>query len=235
MRNPWGEVQREYEPTDASLLAFELPDTAGRAHRSTRYDARGRVVETTDFNGATARAEYRPFEVLLRDAGRADTPRREEVDVLADRVRTVQELGDGEAVTTSFDVNAAGDLVAVHDDSGTLSVATYDRRGGRLAVDHREGGVRRIFRDARGTVVRSLDAGGRDLRADIDAQGRVARLTQDGVIVEELTYDDAARSALGRLASVSYPGRSPGPVLRRGGPGAAPRVRVRRRRPRRRA
>lgn len=206
LRNPWGEVRREYEPTEASSLAFALPDTAGRAHRRTRYDGRGRVVESLDFNGGTARAEYRPFEVVIHDADRPDTPRREEIDVLGDRIRVVQELGDGEVATTSFDVSAAGELLAVRDDSGDLTACTYDHRGGRLAVDNREGGLRRVFHDARGTVVRSIDADGNDLRAEIDAQGRLVRLTLDGAAVEEFSYDDMARGALGRLASVSYPG-----------------------------
>lgn len=208
VRNPWGEVAREYEPTEATSLAFERPAVAGRAHRATRYDARGRVIANSDFNAGVSRAEYRPFEVVLHDADRPDTPRREEIDVLGDRVRVVQELGDGAAATTSFDVSAAGDLLAVRDDSGQLTACTYDRRGGRLAIDHREGGLRRVFHDARGTVVRSIDANGNDLRAEIDAQGRLVRLTLDGVAVEELSYDDAARNALGRLASVSYPGGS---------------------------
>ena len=206
LRNPWGEVRREYEPTDADSLAFALPDTDGRAHRSLRYDARGRVVESSDFTGGVSRAEHRPFEVVLYDAGRDGTPRREEVDVLGDRVRTVQELDDGAAATTRFAFGPAGDLIEVHDDSGRLSACAYDRRGGRLAIDHREGGRRRVFRDARGLVVRSLDADGRDLRAEIDAQGRLTRLELDGTTMEELTYDDPARNALGRLDSVSYPG-----------------------------
>ena len=149
---------------------------------------------------------YRPFEVALFDAGRPDTPRREQLDVLGDRTAVVQELGDGAAATTGFAVGAAGDLLAVRDDSGDLLACTYDRRGGRLAIDHREGGRRRVFRNARGTVVRSIDAAGNDLRAEIDAQGRLGRLTLDGATVEELTYDDESRNAIGRLASVSYPG-----------------------------
>ena len=206
MRNPWGEVRREYEPTEASSLAFERPAIAGRARRRTSYDARGRVVASSDFNGGRSRAVYRPFDVALFDAGREDTPRREQLDVLGDRVAVVQELGGGAAATTSYDVSAAGDLLAVRDDSGELVACAYDRRGGRLAIDHREGGRRRVFRDARGTVVRSVDADGNDLRAEIDSQGRLARLTLDGTTVEELTYDDVSRNALGRLASVSYPG-----------------------------
>ena len=153
---------------------------------------------------------YRPFDVALFDAGREDTPRREQFDVLGDRVAVVQELGGGAAATTRYDVSAAGDLLAARDDSGELVACEYDRRGGRLAIDHREGGRRRVFCDARGTVVRSVDAGGNDLRAEIDSQGRLARLTLDGTTVEELTYDDsrATRSAGSRRSATRAAGRT---------------------------
>ncbi|MBC6461716.1 toxin TcdB middle/N-terminal domain-containing protein [Actinomadura sp. HBU206391] len=206
LRNPWGDVRREYEPREATSLGFTRPDTSGRPHRAMRYDARGRVVRTADFGAGASRVEYRPFEVVLRDAGRADTPRREEFDVLRDRTRVVQELGDGAVTRTSFEVGPAGDLLAVHDDSGTLGTYTYDRMGRRLVADHREGGRRRVYYDARGAGVGSSDANGNDLRAEIDAQGRLVRLTLAGSVVEEFTYDDPARNAFGRIASVTYPG-----------------------------
>ena len=206
LRNPWGAVRREYEPTPARSLAFRRPSTTMRPHRAMRYDARGRVVETVDYGGGIARAAYRPFEVVLWDADRSATPRREEFDVLRQRTRVIQELGDGATASTSFDVSPAGDLLAVHDDSGTLSRYEFDRAGHRLVVDHREAGRRRLFYDARGATIGSIDANGNSLRAEIDAKGRLARLELDGVTVEELSYDDPARNALGRLASASYPG-----------------------------
>jgi RHS repeat-associated protein len=206
LRNPWGEVRREYEPTKGTSLAFRRPPTSGRPHRTMRYDPCGRVVATVDYGGGISRALYRPFEVLLQDADRSQTPRREHFDVLRARTRVVQELGDGTSATTSFDLSATGDLLAVRDDSGTLCTCEYDRAGRRLVADHREGGRRRVFYDARGTAIRSLDANGNDLRAEIDPQGRLVQLALAGSVVETFTYDDPARNALGRVASVTYPG-----------------------------
>ncbi len=231
LRNPWGDVRREYEPTQATSLAFRRPRTTGRPHRAMRYDGRGRVVQSLDYGGGIARASYRPFEVMLQDADRADTPRREEFNVLRERTRVVQMLGDGETATTSFDVSPDGYLLAVRDDSGTLSTCEYDRAGHRLVVDHREGGRRRMFYDARGAAVGSVDANGNDLRAEIDSMGRLTRLELAGETVEELGYDDLERNALGRLASVSYPGGRQDFTLRRRRAPHAPRVRVRRRSP----
>jgi len=206
LRNPWGEVRREYEPTHATSLAFRRPATRGRSHRAMRYDACARVVETIDYAGGIARAEYRPFEVVLRDADGADTPRREELDVLRARTRVVQELGGGATATTSFALSAAGDLLEVRDDSGRLSTCEYDRIGRRLVSDNREGGRRRKFYDARGSTIASIDAEGNDLRAEIDLHGRLVRLLLGGSTVEEFTYDDPARNAHGRVAAVTYPG-----------------------------
>ncbi len=206
LRNPWGEVRREYEPTQATSLAFRRPATRGRPHRAMRYDVCGRVVETVDYGGGVSRAEYRPFAVVLRDADRSETPRREEFDVLRARTRVVQGLGGGTVATTSFDLSASGDLLAVRDDSGTLCTSEYDRAGRRLVADHREGGRRRAFYDARGMAIGSRDANGNDLRAEIDPQGRLVRLALADSVVEEFTYDDPVRNALGRVASVTYPG-----------------------------
>lgn len=206
LRNPWGDVRREYAPTEATSLAFRRPITRGRPPRRMAYDARGRVVQTRDYGGGISRATYRPFEVVLQDADRSDTPRREEFDVLRSRTRAVQDLGDGATATTSFELSPAGDLLAVRDDSGTLTTCEYNRLGQRLVSDHREGGRRRVFYDARGTAVASLDADGNDLRAEIDAKGRLVRLELDGTTVEELSYDDPEHNAFGRLASATYPG-----------------------------
>jgi RHS repeat-associated protein len=206
LRNPWGEVRREFEPSEATSLAFARPRTRGRRSRAIRYDALGRVVATADYRGGVARSTFRPFEVVLREPGRARTPRREEFDVLRDRTRVVQALGGGATAVTRYDVGPVGELLAVHDDSGTLTTCAYDRTGGRLVADHREGGLRKTFRDARGRVVGSRDPKGNEIRAEIDAKGRLVRLTLDGETVEELTYDDPVRNAHGRLASAIYPG-----------------------------
>jgi RHS repeat-associated protein len=216
--NPWGDLRLELEPTFSDGDGFALPDTAGVPSRSFVYDARGRAVRTVNYNGGVATADYRPFGVVLRDAddndgsaesrarGQFDTPREEEVDVFRRLVRVTEHLGGGAAVTTRYEVGPQGELASVADGRGVKFRYRYDRRGSRLAIVLRESGERKIWYDARKKPVRALDPAGHDLRATWDALGRQTRLASGDGALEEYTYDDPARQALGRLAEVSYPG-----------------------------
>ncbi len=218
VKNPWGDVKREYEPTTAPSLAFSIPDAAGQPHRQVFFDGQGRPVRTVDFGGAESRAEYRPFETLLEDAndtdgsaealprGHFNTPKHEEFDVFRHRTRVVDELGGGASVAISYSVSTAGDLLRITDSAGDLCTYRYDRLGRRLAAVHREAGERKLFYDGRGKVMRATDAAGNDLRVELDALGRLTRLHAGAAVLERYEYDDASRNAVGRLAQVTYAG-----------------------------
>jgi RHS repeat-associated protein len=214
--NPWGGVKQEFEPTDATSLAFSPVQAADLPSRRIFFDGRGRVIRTLDFGGGESRAEYRAFETIVHDAndtdasaaGHFNTPRREEFDVFRNRTRVIDELGGGAEAGLSYTVNSAGDLLDIRDSHGVLCSYEYDRMGHRLVAAHREAGTRRLFYDGRGNVVRAVDANGNDLSAEIDAMGRLTRLSAGGGVIEQYTYDDPARNALGRLAEVMYAGGS---------------------------
>jgi RHS repeat-associated protein len=218
LKNPWGNVKQEYEPTFANNAAFAIPPTAGRPRREIYYDARGRMIKTVNYNNGVATAVYRPFEVITYDAndtdsspenvarGQFDTPRREEFDVLRHQTSVVEILGGGATATTTYRSNVQGELLAVEDSRGTMCTYSYDRLGNRLVIQHRDAGTRRLWYEARRKVVRTLDANGNDVRAEIDALGRLVRLRAGANVLEEYRYDLPAQQALGRLAEVTYTG-----------------------------
>ncbi len=218
VKNPWGDRKLEFEPYYAPTKAFSLPDAAAHPVRRFFFDARGRVTKTADFSGGVSTARYLPFEIVTADAndndpspenqarGQFETPRREEFDVLRNRTLTVEAAGSPSELPTRFRVGPRGELLEVSDSHGVLASYTYDRLGNRLAIRHREAGDRRIWFDARRKAVRMVDGRGRDLRAVIDARGRLVRLSVDGAAVERYRYDDPAQGAHGKLAEVSYPG-----------------------------
>jgi RHS repeat-associated protein len=220
VRNSFGDVAQEFQSFDDTTVAFALPPVAGLPSRRMFFDGRGRVTRTIDYAGGESRAEYQPFEVVLYDAndtdasaanvarGQFDTPRREEFDVFRDRTRIVELLDGGAEVVTRFVIRTDSQVGAIHDARGAVTSCTYDLMGRRLTVDHREAGQRRLWYDARGKVVRMADANGQDLRAEHDALGRLLRLTAGATVLEQYTYDDAARNAHGRIADVTYPGGS---------------------------
>lgn len=206
-RNPWGQTKREFEPALSGSLAYERPDTAGREARHTFYDAEGRPLRSVDYNGGISTAAYSPFEIVLQDANDNDpdnpqppAPRRERVDVWNDRTEVVEPGG----ISTRFEVGLFGELLSLADGSGLMAGYTYDLRGNRLSVDHRDAGERRQWFDSSNDVVRTLDAVGNDVTVTRDAEGRLRSVSRNGALVEEYEYDDLSHGADGRLGSAVY-------------------------------
>jgi RHS repeat-associated protein len=218
IRNPWGDVKQEYEPTFSTSAAFAIPAIAGRPHRDISFDGCGRMTKTVNYNGGISTAIYLPFEVITRDAndndnspenvarGQFNTPHHETFDVLHNPAAIIEDTGGGVSVITRYRTDALGRLIETIDDHGTMCTYRYDCAGNRLEINHRDAGSRKIWYDAKRKAVRTLDANGNDLRAEIDFRGRLVRLSTAAVTLEEYVYDDPARNALGRLAQVSYPG-----------------------------
>ena len=212
VHNPWKQTRRELEPTLADSLEFAVPELAGRPSRSMAYDGLGRLVRSTNYNGAVGSAVFEPFAVETSDAldntpghPAAGTPRREEVDAWNQRTATVDLGATGERFTTRFEVGLFGEVLSVADDAGVVCSYRYDLRGNRLSLDHRDAGRREQWFDSHNDVVRTRDAVGNDVTVERDLDGRVLRVELDGTETEAFTYDDSTPGADGRLAGVRYP------------------------------
>jgi RHS repeat-associated protein len=215
--NPWGDLKQEFQSSFANSSAFGSPPIVGQPRRQLNYDGRGRLVKAVNYNGGISTAAYLPFEVVTRDAndnddsaeniarGQFNTPRRETFDVLRHQTGVIEELG-GAVVETRYRTDVLGQLMETSDQHGTMCSYHYDRMGNRLEITHREAGQRKMWYDARRKAVRTLDANGNDLRAALDARGRLMHLTSGAAVVEEYVYDDPARNSLGRLSQVTYRG-----------------------------
>ncbi len=217
VRNPWGDVKQEYLSTFENSPAFGLPTIAGQPHREIYYDGRGRIIKAINYSGGISTATYLPFEVITSDAndndaspeniarGQFNTPRRETFDVLRHQTSVIEDLG-GASATTGYRTDVLGQLMEISDEHGRMCAYRYDYTGNRLEINHREAGQRKMWYDARRKTVRTLDAKGNDLKAVLDARGRLIRLTSGADVLEEYVYDDPARNALGRLSQVIYHG-----------------------------
>ncbi len=216
--NPWGDLREEFEPEFSNSQYFAIPDTANRPSRRFFYDACGRIVRSINFNDGVSTAEYQPFSVILRDAndnddsaankarGQFNTPREEEFDVFRYLVQVTDHLGENKQVITSYEVGSMGELISVADGQGVKFRYSYDRRGNRISIVLRESGEHKIWYDARKKPVRTLDPSGHDLKLAWDALGRMTRLSNGDIILEEYKYDTADQHAFGRIAEVHYVG-----------------------------
>jgi RHS repeat-associated protein len=218
--NPWGDVKQEFEPAFSTNRAFSLPASAGLPSRTMGYDARGRVIRALNYTAGVSTADFQPFSITTFDAndndhsaeniarGQADTPHREVFDVFRQRVGVTEVLGGGAELTLTYVPDVGGRILEAHDSLGPLFSCKYDCLGNRYETVHRAAGRRRVWHDARGKVVRSVDAKGNDLSVELDARGRIQRLRDGANVIEEYTYDVLAQNASGKLARVTYPAGS---------------------------
>ncbi|MBM9593825.1 toxin TcdB middle/N-terminal domain-containing protein [Roseitranquillus sediminis] len=211
VQNPWAQTVTEYEPTLEADLAFAPPDLAGRARREASYDGLGRPISSRNYNGGTSRMGYTPFRITLHDAlddvaGHAQqgTPRVEEVDVWNQRT-LIRETTAGATVSTHYRVGLLGEVREIADDAGRIVAYTYDRRGNRLKIDHRDAGLRAQWFNAANEIVRTRDGRGNDVEIVRDGEGRVTEARVSGLAVEAFVYDDANPEADGRLVEAVYP------------------------------
>ncbi|MCP4549793.1 MAG: hypothetical protein GY835_25340 [bacterium] len=217
-RNPWGQSAIEYEPTLDSDFDFAQPEFAGRPARRVYFDAEGRPVRTLNYNGGVSTVEYSPFDIIERDAndnddsaanqarGQTDTPRQVRLNALQRRISISEIDANGAMVTTSYTTDVMGRLTALGNDTGAVATYRYDRRGNRLAINHRDAGLRRLWYDAAGTVVRTQDGNNNDIRINYDSSGRITDLLEGNTARESFSYDDLPSGAWGRLHEVSYLG-----------------------------
>lgn len=214
-QNPWQQTKAEFEPTLDNTLIFSIPATEGLPSRRSFFDGAGRPVRAVNFNGGISRAVFKPFAISTYDAqdNHQDpsvlaTPRREEVDVWNHRTAVIETGAEKEEITTYFQVGLCGELLEHADNSGTVASYTYDLRGNRLTLDHRDAGSRHQWFDSHNDIVRTLDAAGNDVTVQRDLEGRITRVLLNGTVVETFTYDDTTPAIDGRLVAVQYPGGS---------------------------
>ena len=214
--NPKGVVKVFYPPQFVPSLAFTPPPAMSPATVRQRYDVAGNVIETMGPSPTHFRVVRDSFTIAHYEgaaAGAFGVPvppgppmRLENFDAIG-RLRRIDEAkGDGNTITTIYDVNPEGRVLRIRDGAGNeIAHYLYAGPGEPISITHRDAGTRTYYRDASGKVIERINADGSKLFNSHDALGRLTRIDHvvasgPAIPIREITYDtDPAVNPAGRF------------------------------------
>lgn len=183
--NPLGAVStRGYDPFGNVVSVADEDGTKWEYG----YDALSRLVRLTAPDGATWLRDHDAEGGLLAatdPTGVVHTARR-------DAVGRIVGLGDG-TVSSTYELDDLGRVLAYVRPDGTAGTATYDRCGRRLTETAPDGGVTRFEYTPGGRVRRVVSPTGRTESLEYDACGRLAAVVDPAGGRTTLGYDATGR------------------------------------------
>lgn len=171
-----GSVVKEWDAFFADTSDFVAEPSTSAVRK--RYDALGRIVETTFVDGTRSEIRYGPLwketwdaEDLDPASPHASTPFRVEDDGQGRTVASIEALG-ADRLTTRFAWNAAGQGTGYTTSGGVQAVYVLDGMGRLTSATHPDTGTRRYEYDDDGNLHVWHDAQGQQRVLDYDALGR---------------------------------------------------------------
>ncbi len=209
VHNARGEVVREHQPYVSDAPDCDTAPPAGVLATDHRYDALGRLVETSGPDGVR-RTTYEPLAVASFDA--EDTPTRIVSDGLGRPVALERRLGAAtHRWTLAYD--DLGNLSRVTDPHGVAHRQVFDVAGRVVRVESPHHGAVTLAYDAAGNVVARTDGRGVVERREYDGANRLAaRYAADPAQATRWRYDahpacepTECTNVAGAVAAVTYP------------------------------
>ena len=197
-------TQYVYDTTTGELLQTVVDAGGLNLTGSLSYDTAGNVVAQTDPRGNTTTYTYDKRRQLLAttpaDPAAARTTSLYDDDGFLIAVTRLDPATGGEALTTSFDYDAAGRRTHVTDPEGNTTVKGYDDLGRPFQTIDALGRVRETRYDARGQVFQEIDGLGKaEATYSYTPGGQVQRLVDAKDNETHYVYD-----GFGRLAETAY-------------------------------
>ncbi len=219
-------VAAKYLPYFSTGYDYAAPEPT-LPHSQLHYDALGRVIRTTDAEGAFVRVIHQPLVELLYDeednhmvepAPHLDTPQVVTYDGL-ERIVQVEERNLVNNVlaryVTTYRYDRLGNLTQITDAQGNVKTMDYDARSRRLRMVDPNRGETLYTYDDNDNLIKSRDAKGQEVLYTYDAANRP--LTERWVfgngkpeVINAVYHYDAdlsalhptARNTLGQIAYV---------------------------------
>jgi RHS repeat-associated protein len=152
-------------------------------------------------NEAVTRYTYSGFSATVLDP---DSSKKTETMDYLGRVIQVIEHGDAGEIYTTYDYNAAGDLLTVTNALNHSTVINYDSLGRKINMDDPDMGYWQYTYDANGNLITQIDAEKQTITFGYDPLDRVTSKsysTADSTVI--YTYDDPGiDNGIGRLYRV---------------------------------
>ncbi|MFA5186493.1 MAG: toxin TcdB middle/N-terminal domain-containing protein [Patescibacteria group bacterium] len=160
--NSRGKESYSVEPfrcQDASSCSFFGSVLFSKSGSEHEYDVLGRLKETINPDGTTARVEYLPLARLIYDENDTDTasshkgtPTRKTYDGRG-RMLSVSYMNAGENVATDFSYDVLGNILSITDPAGNVRNQEYDSMGRMTAVIDPNAGRREYVYDDAGRLI----------------------------------------------------------------------------------
>ena len=144
----------------------------------TAYDDRGRpkTVSSAIENGSWAATTY-TYSGLSTTIKDPDDRKRTETKDYLGRIINVVEYNGATPYTTTYEYNAAGDLLSVADFKVNVTSMTYDTLGRKTDMTDPDMGAWKYCNDANGNLLSQLDANGQIIMFTYDELNRVKNKT----------------------------------------------------------
>ena len=156
------------------------------------YDARGRLVDSWDGEGARRHLEYNPDGSVRAEIvayGTSDEVQtRFDYDGAGRLIARIDAYGTADQATTRYGLDGFGNILSVTDPKGGVTTRTYDKRNLLLSETNALGGVSRYEYDGFGDAVRITDPLGNVTEKSYDALGNVVRVRDAENYVTENRY-----------------------------------------------
>ncbi|WP_448670984.1 FG-GAP-like repeat-containing protein [Pseudoxanthomonas mexicana] len=191
-------------PTDVAGAC----SSASRAWTTTSYDILGRPTAVLAADGSQVTSSYAGLVTTTRDA--RDNPSTQTRNGKGEVIATQDAAG----FVTQFAYNAAGNLISVSRNAGAGTITNsfgYDVLGRKTLQVDPDTGTTTFQYNALGELIAQSDNGGYRTEHEIDARGRVWRITAklpDGSVESQrVSVFDTVAGGIGQLSSETVTGQ----------------------------
>ena len=206
VEGPFFESSRDYVVSPPSDLDYPLNPSGAYPWKQTTFDhlSRPEAVESANGEYGSVVSTYDYSGLSTTVTGPDGTQKTETRDHLGRIVEVIEHAGE-ENISTTYDYNAAGDLLQVKDHYGSTTTINYDTLGRKMSMTDPDVGFWKYTYDANGNLVTQTDAILQTITFSHDAINRITSKTystEDPPV--SYIYDNGTiPNGIGRLYSVS--------------------------------